>query len=118
MLREGDESSVLLEMPASTTSQGILARMGVGEEVSLKILCSEEYLVEDWPLLDYHTLRNPWHKCHYKNEQSENDSLDFQYENDLSENDLLDCWYENGQSENDCQGCGHEKDQSENDILG
>ena len=118
MLREGGESSVLLTMPASTTPQGIIARVGLGEEVSLKILCSEEYLVEDWPLLDYHTLRNPWHKCHYKNEQSENDSLDFQYENDLSENDLLDCWYENGQSENDCQGCGHEKDQSENDILG
>ena len=50
---------MLLTMPASTTPQGILARVGLGEEVSLKILCSEEYLVEDWPLLDYHTLRKP-----------------------------------------------------------
>ncbi len=55
----GEAGHAVLEVLASTTPKGLMARLGLEEEevASLKILGSEEFLVEEWPLLDYHTLR-------------------------------------------------------------
>jgi hypothetical protein len=56
----GEGATTQLTLPSSATPQDVLARLAVGqEEASLKILCSEEFLVEDCPLLHYQTLRDP-----------------------------------------------------------
>jgi hypothetical protein len=61
VLREGGgDPTVVRLLAASANPREILRRLGVGQhEAGLKILCSEEFLVEDWPLLEYHTLRHP-----------------------------------------------------------
>ena len=61
VLREGGgDPTVLRLLATSANPREILRRLGVGQqEAGLKILCSEEFLVEDWPLLEYHTLRHP-----------------------------------------------------------